>query len=163
MGGSWYMHGDGGSAVGGRLDNLGIDLEFYFIYRMMLKNFVHDDVLRSELVLEHCKQMPAEYFPSDGPFVSPAGERLCHLFWARNFKLAMTDKANYANPEDACKIEGLLAGVPPRDLSIAGFVLVTLRAVFHSKFPEGDTIYTQLTDKILEALVGTSPTRSRKC
>jgi chemotaxis protein histidine kinase CheA len=43
--------------------------------------------------------------------------------------------------------------VPPKELSIAGMVLVSLRAVFHKKFPEGDQIYTKLTSKIIDVLM----------
>lgn len=150
--GSWYMHGDGGSPLGGRLDNIGMDVEFYYIYRLMIKNFVHDDTLRAQLVMPGCTQaVPAE---SDGiKWVNAHGEKMCHLYWARMFKKAMTDEALLKKPEDASKLNQMMIGVPNKEFSIAGFILITLRAVFHKKFPAGDEIYGKLTAKIVDTLM----------
>jgi chemotaxis protein histidine kinase CheA len=150
--GSWYMHGDGGSSLGGRLDNLGMDIEFYYIYRLLIKNFVHDNTLRAKLVFPYCtKAVPNQ---SEGiNWVNSHGEKMCHLYWARNFKKAMVNEKILKSPDNATPLNQLMAGVPPKELSIAGMVLVSLRAVFHKKFPEGDQIYTKLTSKIIDVLM----------
>ena len=44
----------------------------------------------------------------------------------------------------------------------AGVVLVSLRAVFHKKFPFGDEIYTKLTAKIIDTLMAKAPEEVRK-
>jgi len=159
--GSWYMHGDGGSSLGGFLDTRGMWVEFYFLYRMVLNNFVHDEALRAKLVMPGCQKetVPDE---SDGiRWVNEKGERMCHLYWARNFKKALTNKQLIKNSDDTKAVAAMLVGMPEMELSIAGVVLVTLRAVFHSKFPSGDEIYTKLTDKIIDTLMAKAPEEVR--
>jgi hypothetical protein len=160
--GSWYMHGDGGSALGGYLDNRGMWVEFYFLYRLMLNKFVHDDKLRAKLVMtDFCNKLtvPDE---SDGiKWVNSHGERMCHLYWARNFKKAMTTPEILMNFNDTKEINKLFIGLPEMELSIAGTVLVTLRAVFHKKFPFGDSLYKKITDKVIDTLMKKAPDQIR--
>ena len=47
--GSWFMHGSGGFSLGGFLDVKGMDVQFYFMYRLMLKEYVTDVNVRSFL------------------------------------------------------------------------------------------------------------------
>jgi len=159
--GSWYMHGDGGSALGGFLDVRGMWVEFYFLYRLMLNHFVHDDATRARLVMPGCNKdtVPDE---EDGiKWVNQHGERMCHLYWSRNFKKGLLDPKLTMASNETKGMAKLMKGVPEMELSIAGVVLVSLRAVFHKKFPFGDEIYTKLTAKIIDTLMAKAPEEMR--
>jgi len=152
--GSWYMHGDGGSKLGTLLDTRGMWVQFYFIYRLVLKEFVHDKTLRATLV--HAGGCTEKVVPdeSDGiQWVDPTtGERMCHLFWARQFKKMLTNSTMLKNNTDESLLD-LITGLPTMEESIAFTVIVTLRAVFHTKFPNGDELYNNLMGTIVGALV----------
>ena len=53
--------------------------------------------------------------------VNAHGEKMCHLYWARMFKKAMTDEALLKKPEDASKLNQMMIGVPNKEFSIAGY------------------------------------------
>jgi hypothetical protein len=151
--GSWLMHGDGGSPLGGFLDVKGMWVQFYFMYRLMLKNFVHSTRARKLLALPGCNptNVPDE---SDGiRWIDSNGERLCHLYWARQFKKLLGNKELLRNKENTTLAEEHLLGLPTMDDSIASTVMVTLRAVFHKKFPFGAQIYTKLSNTIIDSLM----------
>merc|ERR1719453_847331 len=153
--GSWTMHGDGGSPLGGFLDTRGMFVQFYFMFRQILKAYVHDVDARKgfELPLGCTKDNVPD--SQDGlSFIDPqTGERLCHLWWARQFKKLLTDKALIQNKEDTSAAQALMKGIPDMMDSIAGVVFVTLRAVFHKKFPFGQKIYETVSSGLVDALM----------
>jgi len=156
--GSWFMHGSGGFSLGGFLDVKGMDVQFYFMYRLMLKEYVTDVNVRKALSFGHAcnaKNVPDE---SDGiKWVDSNGERLCHLYWARQIKKLLTNSTLIQDYTNRGYAEGLLKGLPDMSESIAGFVFVTIRAVFHKKFPYGEEIYHKLTGVLVDALMGGAP------
>merc|ERR1711988_1161080 len=116
-------------------------VQFYFMFRQILKAYVHDVDARKgfELPLGCTKENVPDSDPDSGlSFIDPhTGERLCHLWWARQFKKLLTVKDLIQNKEDTSKAQALMKGIPDMMDSTAGVVFVTLRAVFHKKFPFG--------------------------
>jgi len=152
--GSWFMHGSGGIPLGGFLDVKGMDVQFYFMYRKMLKAFVPDVAARNKLTMTHACNKHFVPDESDGiRWVDSNGERMCHLYWARQLKKLLTDKNAIRNAEDTTYAASLLEGLPDMGMSIAGVVFVTVRAVFHYKFPYGNVIYEKLTAKLVDVLM----------
>merc|ERR1719498_2271798 len=162
--GSWTMHGDGGSPLGGMLDVRGMWVQFYFMYRLVLKNFVHDVNLRKHLVLPGCNAQTVPDHSEGISWVNKHGERMCHLYWARQFKKLMMDRdiiQNTHSEKHVKKALKLLTGLPQMEISIASLVLVALRGVFHKKFPYGNKIYKALTDKIIGALMAKADAKTK--
>lgn len=156
--GSWFMHGSGGFKLGGFLDVKGMDVQFYFMYRLVLKNYVTNVNIRKALAFGHACNANTVPDESDGiRWVDSNGERLCHLYWARQIKKLLTNStliADYTNTDHA---SAMLKGLPDMSESIAGCVFVTIRAVFHKEFPYGETIYHKLTEILVNALMGGAP------
>lgn len=155
--GSWYMHGSGGKPLGAFLDVRGIDLQFYFMYRNVLKAFVPDPHARNLLLMPTCTKhfVPDE---SDGiPWLDSNKERLCHLYWARQMKKMLADSKLVADSENTTLAKQMLDGLPGMDQSIGAIVMVTIRAVFHKRFPWGQQIYTTLSTKLVDALMASAP------
>merc|ERR1719502_544890 len=147
------MHGDGGSPLGGFLDVRGMWVQFYFMHRLVLNHFVHDDNVRKHLVLPGCNAKNVPDVKDGIRWINSKGERMCHLYWARQFKKLLVDKAMLQNKNDTKAAEALLEGMPKMTESIAATVLVGLRAVFHKRFPYGTEIYHKLTAQITGALM----------
>ena len=135
--GSWFMHGSGGFSLGGFLGGKGMDVQVYFMYRLMLKEYVTDVNVRS--FLRACTdartcmhgRTPAACTParrkalsfghacnaknvpdeSDGiKWVDSNGERLCHLYWARQIKKLLTNSTLIQDYTNRGYAEGLLKG-----------------------------------------------------
>jgi hypothetical protein len=154
--GSWFMHGSGGFSLGGFLDVRGMDVQFYLMYRQVLKEYVFDANIRKALEFPHACNAKTVPDKSDGiSWIDPkTGERLCHLYWARQMKKLLTNATLIENHKDTTYAKAMLKGLPDMSESIAGCVFVTLRAVFHKKFPFGEEIYTKLTEILVNALMG---------
>ena len=149
--GSWYMHGLGGGNLGGFIDVKGMDVQFYFYYRLVLKAYVPDANIRKQLSL--CSNVPDE---SDGiQWVDANGEKLCHLYFARQMKKIISD-GKMVKADDRRQAKIMLKGVPDMMVSIAAFVFVTCRAIFHDSFPYGADIYTKIMTKTVDALMATA-------
>jgi hypothetical protein len=157
--GSWFMHGSGGFSLGGFLDVKGMDVQFYFMYRQVLKTYITDANTRKVMAFGHACNAKTVPDKSDGiSWIDPkTGERLCHLYWARQMKKLLTNSTLIKDHTDTSFASSLLTGLPDMSESIAGCVFVTIRAVFHKKFPYGEQIYTKLTGILVEALMGKAP------
>jgi len=163
--GSWFFHGSGGMPMGGYMDTGGMDIEFYFMFRLVLKSFVHDVEARKKLVLTHACNKDTVPDESDGiKWLDSNGERNCHLYWARQFKKMMANSTLIADGAHARSVsysKSLVPGLPDMAESIAAMVFLTLRAVFHKKFPAGTMIFEQVSTKVVDALMAKAPQAHR--
>jgi hypothetical protein len=160
--GSWFMHGDGGSPLGGFLDTRGMFVQFYYMYRLVLKAFVHDVNARKKLTLTHgcnAKNVPDQTCDKHGciKWVDSNGERNCHLYWARQFKKLLTNATLIQDRENTAFAASLVKGLPDMAESIAAIVFVSLRAVFHKEFPAGQKIFETISSKMVDALMAKAP------
>jgi hypothetical protein len=160
--GSWFMHGSGGAPLGGFLDVRGMDVQFYFMYRNVLKAYVPNANARKLLTLTHACNKHFVPDVSDGiRWVDSNGERLCHLYWARQMKKMLTNSTLVADGENTAHATSMLKGLPDMGESIAAIIFVTVRAVFHKRFPFGQKIYETLTAKLVDALMAKHPKEVR--
>jgi hypothetical protein len=151
--GSWFMHGGGGMSLGGFIDVAGMDVQFYFYYRLVLKHYVPDVNNRKKLELCDRRHVPDQ---SDGiSWVNSQGERLCHLYFARQMKKILTNSTLLKTNDDEMARK-MLTGVPDMMKSIAAFVFITCRAIFHDEFPFGSQIYGAIMSKTVSALMASA-------
>jgi len=142
--GSWYFHGDGGvHPLGGSLDVWSIDVMFYYMYKEGVDKLIHDADLRKEWA----DPTGGQYGVSD------------HKVEVDNFvrvmKMSYEERNAYTeeNGKNQSKARHIMAKMPNYGHSIAGFVMVIVRSIFHAGVPLADEIYKFITDLLIDALI----------
>jgi len=152
--GSWYFHGDGGvHPLGGSLDVWSIDVMFYYMYKEGVDKLIHDADLRKEWA----DPTGGMYGVSDHKAEVDNFVRVMGMSYAERNVYTVENYTNITSGElygkNQSKAHHIMAKMPSYGHSIAGFVMVIVRSIFHKGVPLADEIYKFITDLLIDALI----------